>query len=170
MKKDPRPTAILNPEGNIRHNQQEMANICSTLFTNKIKELRKDTVANTGSDTLQHVENMVETKGHINPCPLREINAVKLRKIIRKVKPGRVAGIDYIDAYIPKLANPLIEDAVLHMVNLFYKKNEICSHMEAPLNCSTPQERFKGSSKNYRPVSNLIQIFRHILFCYETAK
>ena len=41
-----------------------------------------------------------------------------LRKAIKRMKGKRSCGVDLIDSYSLKLAAPLIEDALLHLINL----------------------------------------------------
>ena len=49
---------------------------------------------------------------------LKPIDLNKLRKIMKKLKPSRSHGTDFIDSSSIKLAFPLIEESVLHLVNL----------------------------------------------------
>ena len=49
---------------------------------------------------------------------------MKLRKLLKKIKGNRSCGIDYVDGYSVKLAAPLIEDILLHLVNLSIEKSE----------------------------------------------
>ena len=61
----------------------------------------------------------------IRELELKIISKVQLRKILKKRKGNRSSGIDYIDGYsIFKLAAPLIEDILLHLVNLTIENSE----------------------------------------------
>ena len=87
---------------------------------------------------------------------LRPINKPELRKILKKLKGNRSSGIDFIDGFSIKLAAPIIEDILLHLVNLtiikskfpqFWKSSKINPHFKKG-------ERTNG--ENYRPVSDII--------------
>ena len=52
---------------------------------------------------------------------IQPIDYRKLRQILKKLKGNRSSGIDFIDGYSIKLAAPLIEDVLLHLVNLTIK-------------------------------------------------
>ena len=49
---------------------------------------------------------------------LRTIDRLELRKLLIQRKGNRSSGIDFIDGYAIKLAAPIIEDVLLHLVNL----------------------------------------------------
>ena len=87
---------------------------------------------------------------------LHKINKSELRKILRKRKGNRSSGIDYIDGYSIKLAAPLIEDILLHLVNLTIEKSEYPQLWK--VNKVTPH--FKKGDKtlgeNWRPVTDIV--------------
>ena len=49
---------------------------------------------------------------------LQPIDVLKLRKTMLKLKGNRSCGIDFIDGFSIELAAPLIENVLLHLVNL----------------------------------------------------
>ena len=49
---------------------------------------------------------------------IKKIRITTLRKALKRMKGKRVHGRDEIDSYSLKLAAPLIEDFLLHLVNL----------------------------------------------------
>ena len=49
---------------------------------------------------------------------IQKISKMTLRKLLKKRKGNKSSGIDYIDGYSVKLAAPLIEDFLLHLMNL----------------------------------------------------
>ena len=48
----------------------------------------------------------------------QKINLQNLRKILKRMKGKRSQGMDNIDSYSLKLAGSLIEDSLLHLINL----------------------------------------------------
>ena len=56
------------------------------------------------------------------PFELKEIDKVQLRRILKRMKARRTTGLDWIDSYSLKLAGPLIEDSLLHLINLSIKE------------------------------------------------
>ena len=79
-----------------------------------------------------------------------------MRKILKKLKGNRSCGNDFIDGFSIKLAAPIIEDILLHIVNLsineskypqFWKMSKINPHFKKG-------DRTNG--ENYRPVSDII--------------
>ena len=87
---------------------------------------------------------------------LKKINITKLRKLLKKRKGNRSCGIDYIDGYSIKLAAPLIEDILLHLVNISIDNSIYPSLWK--VNKVSPQ--FKKGDKtlgeNWRPVTDIV--------------
>ena len=59
---------------------------------------------------------------------LSRIKPPMLRRVKSNVKAGRSAGADTNDGYILKLSHLLIEDVLLHLVNLSISQSEFASH------------------------------------------
>ena len=87
---------------------------------------------------------------------LKEITCTELRLILKKPKGNRSSGIDYIDGYSVKLAAPLIEDVLLHLVNLtigtskypqLWKINKVSPHFK---------KGDKMLGENWRPVTDIV--------------
>ena len=57
------------------------------------------------------------------PFTMREIDKNMFRLIMKKMKGKRVHGCDWIDAYSLKVASPLLEDSLLHLVNLSIRQS-----------------------------------------------
>ena len=75
---------------------------------------------------------------------------------MRKRKGNRSSGIDYIDGYSVKLAAPLIEDILLHLVNLTIEKSEYPQLWK--VNKVSPHFK-KGDrtlGENWRPVTDIV--------------
>ena len=85
---------------------------------------------------------------------LREISRKELRKLVSKMKGGKASGEDGIDRYSLKLAAPLMEDALLHIVHLSTRTSCWKHQLIFPLHNKSD----KDEAKNYRPVSHLVEV------------
>ena len=97
-----------------------MANAINNAFIDKVDKLCEkvthSTVEMCPIDRLRKF--LVNKGGPLNQFELKPIGKIELRRIISKRKGNRSSGIDFIDGYSIKLAAPLIEDILLHLVNL----------------------------------------------------
>ena len=87
---------------------------------------------------------------------IKSISIQKLRKILKKRKGNRSCGIDYIDGYSVKLAAPLIEDILLHLVNLTIEKSEYPSLWKVNKVSPQFQKGDKTKGENWRPVTDIV--------------
>ena len=74
------------------------------------------------------------------------------------MKGSKTSGIDTIDSYSLKLAAPLIEEALLHLVNLSIRSSTFSSSWKHQLIFPHHKKSDKQLPKNYRPVSNLVEV------------
>ena len=81
-----------------------------------------------------------------------------MRKIMRRMKLKRVHGTDWIDSYSIKVSSPLIEDCLLHLINLSISQSKFSSRWKPQLIFPTFKKNEKDRVENYRPVCHLIQI------------
>ena len=65
-----------------------------------------------------------------------------LRVILKKMKPARTHGTDWIDSFSLKVASPLLEDCLLNLVNLSIVEL-ICRKLEATAYTHHAQEKSK---------------------------
>ena len=77
---------------------------------------------------------------------------------MKKIKVGRVHGVDWIDSYSLKIASPLIEDCLIHIVNLSIRKSRFSSKWKPQLIFPFHKKKEKDRLENYRPVSHLFQV------------
>ena len=73
------------------------------------------------------------------------------------MKGKRSCGVDLIDSYSLKLAAPLIEDALLHLINLSIEKGIFAKNWKPQLIMPTFKKKDRNMVENYRPVSNLVE-------------
>ena len=84
-----------------------------------MSDLKKKVNPNVDFDPNIRLQNYLNKRNEEIPeFELKKIDLRKLRKLLKKRKGNRSCGIDYIDGYSIKLAAPLIEDVLLHLVNL----------------------------------------------------
>ena len=89
---------------------------------------------------------------------LKTIDIVKLRNVLKKLKPSRSHGVDFIDANSIKIAAPLIEDSILHLVNLSISSGEFATLWKIQLVLPLHKKNDKMDATNYRPVSHIIEL------------
>ena len=89
---------------------------------------------------------------------MKPIPRSKLREIIKKTKGGTAGGYDHLDGRSLKSAAPLIEDSLIHLVNLSIVTNtfaDVWKHLNVH-----PQHK-KGETtdrKNQRPISHIQEV------------
>ena len=74
------------------------------------------------------------------------------------MKGGKSSGIDGIDSYSIKLAAPLLEDALEHIINLSIRTSTFSSFWKHQLIFPNHKKSDRTIAKNYRPVSHLVEV------------
>ena len=92
------------------------------------------------------------------PFQFKIIDRIGFRKIMKKMKPKRVHGVDFIDSFSLKIASPLIEDALIHLINLSITNNSFSTRWKPQLIFPLHKKSAKDIVSNYRPVSHLVQV------------
>ena len=106
-------------QGQVYTKPKSIYNALNQIFINKVKNLRNNTanfVHGAASERLRSWLRRRETD--ISNFVLQPICIQKLRKILKKLKGNRSCGNDFIDGFSIKMAAPIIEDILLHIVNL----------------------------------------------------
>ena len=157
IQKNLSPTSIIQ-EGTTESNPLKLANIFNDFFVKKVKALREKTDSEPQIDPVARLKSWIEPKGKLTRFNLKRIDLKTFRNILKKMKGKRSHGVDNIDSYSLKLAGPLIENALMHLINLSIESQKFSSNWK-------PQQIFplhkKGSKhevKNYRPVSHLVEV------------
>ena len=110
-------------------------------------------------DPVERLDQWLQTRAeHPPPFKIQEITRDKLRFLIKRMKGGRSSGVDGIDSYSLKLAAPLIEDALLHLVNLSIRTSSFSNFWKHQLIFPQHKKSDKFLAKNYRPVSHLVEV------------
>ena len=123
----------------------------------KVRNIRSETAHEPIINPLTRLQNWLSSRTKpISTFKLKTISRLQLRKILKKLKGNRSSGIDFIDGFCIKLAAPLIEDELLHLVNLSIKKSQYPQQWKsAKINPHFKSgDKFNGT--NYRPVSDLV--------------
>ena len=105
-------------ENEIISNPKGLAEAFNKIFQTKVRKLREKT-----DDIRPKIDPKVRLESWLGDkllpnFKLKKIDLSKLRKIMKKLKPSRSHGVDFIDSSSIKLALPLIEESILHLVNL----------------------------------------------------
>ena len=74
------------------------------------------------------------------------------------MKFSRSHGSDFIDSYSIKLSGPLIEDALLHIINLSITSGVFATSWKTQLVLPLHKKNDKLEGSNYRPVSHIIEL------------
>ena len=148
-----------NGETEIVTNPEKMAKIFNTFFTQKVKNLREKTNQPPRIPPADRLRSWLRREG-ISPPPfkLKEIDKNMFRGIMKRMKAKRIHGVDWIDSYSLKIASPLIEDGLVHLINLSIRKSIFSKRWKPQLIFPTHKKKEKDKVENYRPVSNLVQV------------
>ena len=122
-------------------------------------ELRSQTELMPKIDPVERLKSWFQQWSEL--CPkfdLREIGCLKLRKIINKMRPSRSHGTDFIDSFSLKLAYPLIENAILHLVNLSISQNKFSTEWKYQLVLPLHKKKNTLDDRNYRHVAHIITV------------
>ena len=142
---------------------RDIANSLNQIFIEKVRKLRSET--NTGSNTAakESLEAWLDNKNpEITPLQIKPIDSYKLRKILKKLKGNRSCGIDFIDGYLIKLAAPLIEHVLLHLVNISIDKSRYPQLWKVSKINPHFKKGERSNGENYRPVSDIVFVSKII--------
>ena len=148
---------IIKHNNKVHTKPRDIANALNDAFLKKVSDLKAKVDPNVDIDPKVRLQNFLDKRNEEIPeFELKKINLMKLRKLLKKRKGNRSCGIDYIDGYSIKLAAPLIENILLHLVNLsidssqyprLWKVNKVSPHFK---------KGDKTLGENWRPVTDLV--------------
>ena len=146
-------------DGKVHTSPRDIANAINDAFIAKVDKLCEKVTDTAKVCPLRRLNSFLLKKAKpVEQFELKPIGKPDLRKILQKRKGNGKSGVDFIDGYSIKLAAPLIEDVLLHLVNLSLKTSYYPNSWK--LTKVIPQykkgERFFG--ENWRPVSNIVFI------------
>ena len=149
------PTSVLR-NGEVISNPGALANIFNDYFIEKVKLLRAKTSTVATSGAIERVRNWLTTRPP--SFKFREIDRDTFRKLMKKIKSKRAFGVDQIDSSSLKLAAPLIEDALIHLINLSICTGQFANVWKPQLIVPLHKKGDRMSTENYRPVSHLVEL------------
>ena len=140
-------------------NPIKMANLFNQYFRKKVEVLREKTNIPPKITPTERLKRWLVTTG-TDPPPfwLKPIDKIMFRRIMKKMKATRVHGLDWIDSYSLKISSPLIEDCLIHLINLSIEKSLFSSRWKPQLIFPTHKKNEKDLIENYRPVCHLVQV------------
>ena len=153
------PTALKDEDEGLVTNPTKMATILNSFFLQKVRLLREKTNKPPKIDPEVRLQNWLESRMEQPPIfRIKEIDKKTLRILIRKMKGGRSSGVDNIDSFSLKIAAPLLEDALLHLINLSIRTKIFSQHWKHQLIFPNYKKQDRFQAKNYRPVSHLVEV------------
>ena len=140
-------------------NPKKLAENFNLFFRKKVETLRSKTDHPPVIHPTERLKTWLRREG-IRPPPfcLKEIDKKTFRGIMKKMKAKRIHGVDWIDSFSLKAASPLIEDCLMHLINLSIRKSRFSSRWKPQLIFPTHKKNEKDKLENYRPVSHLVQV------------
>ena len=98
---------------------RDIANAFNQIFVNKVLGLVSKVSNEARTEPKERLRAWLENRTDgIEAFNLKPITKDNFKKIMKKLKGNRSSGIDFIDGYSIKLASPIIEDILIHLVNL----------------------------------------------------
>ena len=149
--------SIIKHNDKIHTSPRDIANAINGAFLKKVSDLNAEVNVNVDIDPKVRLQKFLDKRiDEIPEFEIKKIDKRKLRILLKKRKGNRSCGIDYIDGYSIKLAAPLIEDILLHLVNISIESSLYPSLWK--VNKVSPQ--FKKGDKslgsNWRPVTDIV--------------
>ena len=157
------PTVIKHQEENEKPvlvtSPKKIATIFNNFFRNKVEKLRNKTNKPSSILPTDRLKNWLKKRPEPPPSfKIKKVDKVILRKAIKRMKGKRGHGVDTIDSYSLKLASPLIEDSLLHLVNLSIANNTFATPWKPQLIFPLHKKKEKTKVENFRPVSHLVEV------------
>ena len=150
---------MISHNGRIYTSPKDIANAINEAFLDKVNKLGKKIPNVTNICPLARLEKYLENKEKPkDQFEIKTINICQFRKLLKKRKANRSSGIDFIDGYSIKLAAPLIEEVLLHLVNLSILSSKFPKSWK--INKISPQFK-KGDrmlGENWRLVTDIVFI------------
>ena len=158
-KQENRAPSCIRKDGKVITDPKTLATTFNKIFQNKVRKLRNLTTTNPKVDPSDRLKAWLDSKGAVIPnFSLEPINVLKLRKVLKKIKPSRSHGIDFIDAHSIKLAAPLIEDSLLHIINLSITTGCFATSWKTQLVLPLFKKNDRLDGTNYRPVAHIVEL------------
>ena len=146
---------IMNEHGRIESNPENISNIINDYFiykTNKLRESTSPAQVDHKERIKMQIGNKLENVPEYN---LHEIDTRIFRKVMKESKGGTASGHTTIDGNSLKIAAPILEDAMIHFINLSIRECKFATMWKH----LTIHPRFKKGDpclkENQRPVAHI---------------
>ena len=108
-----------NNTDEITRNPEIMASLFNHFFLDKVKKIREGMKDPIKIQPAERLERWLRSRElQVPEFRLNPIDISTLRKVMKRLKGKKVVGCDTIDNYSLKMAGHLIEESLLHMINL----------------------------------------------------
>ena len=147
-------------EGNLITSPEKLANAFNQIFLDKVKKIRQKAESqNIKINPVQRLKMWLSQRlTPLSQFKVKVLTKAQLRKVIKRMKGGRSHGIDFIDSYSLKVSYPLIEDAILHLVNLSIRKQTFAKVWKVQLVMPLHKKNDQHVGTNYRPVAHIVEV------------
>ena len=136
---------------------RDIANAFNRIFINKVRGLVSRVSNQAKEEPKERLKSWLEQRDEaIEEFKLKPITPENLSKIMKKLKGNRSSGIDFIDGYSIKLAYPIIEDVLIHLVNLSIEKSQFPQLWKSSKINPHFKKGERTDGENYRPVSDIV--------------
>ena len=148
-----------NGEEEIVNNPQKLSIMFNNFFRKKVKNLREKTNQQPSVSPNERLQKWLSQREEPLPLfQLKEITPKMFRGIMKKMKGKRVHGVDWIDSFSLKVSSPLIEECLIHLINLSIRRSSFATRWKPQLIFPFHKKKEKDAIENYRPVSHLVQV------------
>ena len=133
-----------------------LAEAFNYIFVAKVAKVKADILDDVNTAPSERLKQWLDKREHPIPIfELRSVNKSDLRRYIKKLKGGRSSGFDDVDSFSLKLASHLIEDVLLHLVNLAITDSCYADSWKIQLIHPYYKKGDKCVGETFRPVSNI---------------
>ena len=163
MNKNLQPTSIKtkrdNGEIELVTNPMKLADMFNKYFKSKVDKLREETNQPPTIPPEERLEKwLAQRDSPPPPFQLREITTSDFRRILKKMKAKRTHGVDWIDSFSLKLAGPIIEERLIHLINLSILESKFSARWKPQMIFPHHKKNEKDILEHYGPVSHLVQV------------
>ena len=154
------PTALVLKNGELTKNPLLMAEELNGFFIEKVQKLRSESSKHVPHiDPVERLEKFLSTRPEPPPVfQIKEISRHTFRRLVKKMSGGSSCGEDTIDSFSLKLSAPLIEDALIHLINLSIRSGKFSKLWKHQIIFPLHKKNDKTLVQNYRPVSHLAEV------------
>ena len=136
-----------------------LAEAFNEIFVSKVEKVKSKIVGNVNFSPVERLTQWLDKRQMpISNLDLKPINIEDLRRYICKLKGGKSSGVDDIDSFSLRLAAPMIENVLLHIINLAITSGSFASCWKTQLVRPYFKKGDRCLGENYRPVSNIPEI------------